>query len=55
MSLAIAHYIRPQQDYLTAQERKKRRWTSDMWEDYNNASPREKDELRKLWGDPDMS
>lgn len=55
MSLAIAHYIRPQQDYLTAQERKKRKWTSDMWEDYNNASPREKDELRKLWGDPDAS
>lgn len=55
MSLAIAHYIRPQQDYLTAQERKKRKWTSDMWEDYRNASPREKDELRKLWGDPDMS
>ena len=55
MSLAIAHYIRPQQDYLTAQERKRRKWTSDMWEDYNNASPREKDELRKLWGDPDMS
>lgn len=53
MALAIAHYIRPQQDYIAGQpEQHKKRWTDDMWEDYRNAD----EDLRKLliekWGNP---
>ena len=52
MSLAIAHHIRPQQNVLAEEEQKKRTWTEDMWEDYRNASPKERDALRKEWGEP---
>lgn len=52
MSLAIAHHIRPQQDYLPREQEKRRKWTEDMWEDYRNAPQKEKMELRKLWGVP---
>ena len=53
MALAIAHYIRPQQDYTAAStEAKRGMWTADMWEDYRNAD----EDLRKLliekWGLP---
>ena len=53
MSLAIAHYIRPQQTTKVAvsQTKGKRSWTKDMWEDYNNASPEEREMLLKRWGD----
>lgn len=54
MALAIAHYIRPQQSYLAevcgAEEARK--WTASMWEDYNRASPAEREYLRKRWGTP---
>lgn len=52
MSLAIAHYIRPQQTTLVTvtQEKVKRSWTKDMWEDYNNASPEERELLLQRWG-----
>ena len=52
MSLAIAHYIRPQQDYLSKEQKKRRKWTEDMWEDYRHASSKEKKYLMDLWGAP---
>ena len=53
MALAIAHHIRPQQSYL-AQEipGQEARWTADMWEDYENASPEMKKRLIEKWGRP---
>ncbi len=53
MALAIAYYIRPQQTMrreLPAAEKK--RWTQDMWDDYNNASDAERELMIKLWGVP---
>ena len=50
MSLAIAYYSREQQH--TAAEYQNRRWSRDMWEDYNRASPEEKSLLRRRWGMP---
>lgn len=32
--------------------RPKRVWTSDMWEDYNNAPPEVRKRLKERWGDP---
>ena len=52
MSLAIAHYIRPQQSYIAQKETVARLWTASMWEDYENASPTEREMLRKRWGNP---
>ena len=52
MALAIAHYVRPHQSYLTHQEEKSRKWTEDMWEDYRNATQKEKAQLRRMWGNP---
>ena len=52
MALAIAHYIRPQQDYLTKEEVQKRKWTPAMWEDYRNARGPDKEELIRRWGPP---
>lgn len=37
-------------DILSAGKRKK--WTSDMWEDYNNANDRDKQLLIQKWGEP---
>ena len=54
MALAIAHFIRPQQSYL--QERapeKGKRWSPSMLEDYENASPAEREHLVKKWGRPE--
>lgn len=33
-------------------ETKKRRWTADMWEDYNNASPEQRIMLKERYGEP---
>lgn len=55
MSLAIAHHARPQQRYnsITPSGRAaKTEWTADMWQDYRNASPRAREELLKMWGEP---
>lgn len=52
LSLAIAHHIRPQQDYLRQKTAQTRKWTASMWEDYENASQAERELLRKKWGDP---
>ena len=43
LSLAIAHYIRPQQSYIAQKETVARLWTASMWEDYENASPTERE------------
>lgn len=54
MALAIAHFIRSQQSTKAAlPEGKTVRWTADQWEDYENASPADKDMLVKLWGKPE--
>ena len=50
MSLAIAHYIRPQQNCLKTPNREKRNWTESQWEDYRRASAEERELLRKKWG-----
>lgn len=53
MSLAIAHYIRPQQTYTAApQAGSTTRWRPDQWEDYENASAQEREMLIKKWGAP---
>lgn len=53
MALAIAHYIRPQQQYLPeAMAEEAARWTADQWEDYERASEAEKAYLIKRWGRP---
>lgn len=52
MSLAIAHYIRPQQRYIQERAEMTRKWTASMWEDYENASAAEREMLRKKWGKP---
>lgn len=54
MALAIAHGIRPQQRYTAERgSEREKKWTADMWEDYNHASPSEKDLLIKRWGRPE--
>ncbi|HNX81724.1 MAG TPA: PBSX family phage terminase large subunit [Candidatus Omnitrophota bacterium] len=54
MSLAIAHYIRPQQSYLpTAPARKRVKWEKDMLEDYNNSTPEIQKILIEKWGYPE--
>ena len=53
MALAIAHAIRPQQSYLAqAPETGGAEWDASMWEDYDNASPAEREYLIKKWGRP---
>ena len=53
MSLAIAHYIRPQQDYLAeADPVQTVQWTESMWEDYQRASDEERHYLIAKWGHP---
>lgn len=54
MSLAIAHAVRGQQTTRAEKpEADKRKWTADMWEDYRNASRREKARLKEMWGEPE--
>lgn len=53
MALAIANYIRDQQEFddepLSTELVS---WTSDMWEDYDNAKDETKQELIRIWGNP---
>ena len=55
MSLAIAHHIRSQQSMRaeTQEQEKTSKWTQDMWDDYNKASPAERELLLQEWGDPE--
>lgn len=50
MALGIAYFTRDQQR-ATAPAAKSH-WTDSMKEDYQNASPAERDQLLKLWGNP---
>lgn len=53
MALAIAHYIRPQQDYKLVEETPgTAEWTDSMWEDYRAAGTEERAYLIKKWGKP---
>lgn len=53
MALAIAHYIRPQQSYLASvPEEAGAEWDKSMWEDYDNATPAEREYLIRKWGKP---
>ena len=53
MSLAIAHYIRPQQSYLAEPEKKVTvEWSESMWEDYRHASSAEREYMISKWGEP---
>ena len=54
MSLAIAHFIRSQQTTAITQPLASRsiRWTDDMIEDFNRASPRMREEMIRMWGQP---
>lgn len=53
MSLAIAHFIRPQQSCTAIAAKKSAKWTSSMWEDYKNARGAEREYLIEKWGMPE--
>ncbi|MCL2031138.1 MAG: PBSX family phage terminase large subunit [Oscillospiraceae bacterium] len=51
MALAIAHFIRPQMRMTIAPPAQSlRRWTEDMWEDYEAAGAEGRAYLREKWG-----
>ena len=54
MSLAIAHFIRSQQTTGSVAPVSKggSQWTDDMLEDFNRASPRMREEMIRMWGEP---
>lgn len=53
MALAIAFYARPQQSFQVKQTGNAQvTWSRSQWEDYNRASPTEREMLRRRWGDP---
>ena len=53
ISLAIAHHIRPQQEYLPKDKAEPGvEWDESMWEDYNRATPPEREYLIRKWGRP---
>lgn len=52
MALAIAHEIRPQQTTYKTAKSTEAKWSEDMWEDYRNSSPAEREQLIKRWGTP---
>lgn len=43
-------WVRPAEDSVPMPQTA--HWTKDMWEDYNRASPAERDFLKKKWGNP---
>lgn len=53
MALAIAEFIRPQQTMTAETFYKKSKWTEDMLEDYDRATPAERIKLKEMWGEPD--
>ena len=52
MSLAIAHFIRPQQSY-TAKAGTRRKWTTRMWDEYQEADEADRARMERRWGPPD--
>jgi len=55
MALAIAHFVRPQQSMQVgrANGAAGTAWSEDMWEDFQKASPREREFLLQTWGTPE--
>lgn len=54
MAYAITVMARVQQAYRRPPDaRATRRWTEDMWEDYRNADEKERELIRRLWGEPE--
>lgn len=54
MALAIAFYIRPQQSIEGPKEERRRvKWTHDMWEDYYGADEAGRQYLIAKWGEPE--
>lgn len=54
MALAIAFYIRPQQSMKGAEkERRRVKWSEDMWEDYYGADEAGRQYLVAKWGEPE--
>lgn len=55
MSLAIAWYIRPQQEMTVRVQdiAKKNRWTADMWDDFRSASEEMQKMMLRDWGEPE--
>ena len=55
MSLAIAWYIRPQQDMTVrvAAVARKHKWTADMWDDFRSASEEMQKMMLRDWGEPE--
>lgn len=55
LSLAIAHYVRPQQRMNVETNQPDAggaKWTEDMWEDYRNADKAGRELLVQMWGHP---
>ncbi len=55
MALAIAWYIRSQQTMVVKPalpERRKTKWTQDMWDDYLASDRETREYLKDKWGDP---
>lgn len=53
MALAIAHYIRGQQEYEDEQAPENTvKWTKDMWQDFERADEQTQKLLLKRWGQP---
>lgn len=53
MSLAIAHFIRPQQRATALEEESEGvEWTASMWEDYRKAGKQDRQMLIRKWGKP---
>ena len=54
LAAAIAYAARSQQRYtVDLPAGKKRKWTADMWEDFNTADAETQKRLLKRWGDPE--
>lgn len=53
MALAIAFYVRPQQSMAVKEPVSgNRKWTEDQWEDYRNASQKDRELMIRMWGQP---
>lgn len=53
MALAIAYYVRPQQTMAVRDPGSgQRKWTADQWEDWNKASPGDREIMVRMWGQP---
>lgn len=48
----IAEQIREQQIRKNEKDIKNVKYTAEMWEDYNNASPEERRRIVEVWGEP---